>query len=182
MLINPNKAIEQGWIKFPDWMTAEQRKNCIQPNAIDVTADALKQLQLFTSEGKIAHVSETFGKEFPTLAEAVDVTGAWVLQCGQVYDVSSDFYVEVPEGVAAELIIRSTLNRMGLALNAGLWDSGFKGHLGAVIHVRAGSVLLEKHTRVCQIKFYESDSSGIYAGGYNTEQGKHWTEKQGVSK
>jgi deoxycytidine triphosphate deaminase len=92
----------------------------------------------------------------------------------------SDFYVSVPEKVAGDLIIRSTLNRCGLALNSGLWDSGFKGNLGAIIYNRtSGQFRLMPHTRVCQLKFIMSDSSGMYAGGYNREMGKHWLDTSG---
>lgn len=176
MLINPNQAINEGWIKFPSWMTEEQRIKCIQPNAIDITGD---KFFLLNESDTQAHVSET-SKSFHALKEIRPSTTSdtITLMAQRTYDVMSDFYVEIPEGVAAELIIRSTLNRLGLALNAGLWDSGFKGNLGCIIHNRMDTpILIDIHTRICQIKFYKSDSAGVYAGGYNTNQGQHWTTK-----
>jgi deoxycytidine triphosphate deaminase len=89
----------------------------------------------------------------------------------------SDVYVEVPAGVAAKLIIRSTLNRNGIFLTSGLYDAGFKGNLGFVLHNRAGEAYLAPGTRVGQIEFYKSDSEGLYLGGYNTKEGQHWSEK-----
>ena len=64
---------------------------------------------------------------------------------------------------------------MGVVLNSGLWDSGYRGHLGAVVRNRSGLLKLHMNTRVCQIKFIRSEVSGVvYAGGYNKEKGEHW--------
>ena len=173
MFINPKTAIEKGWIKFPDWMTPEQQQKCIQPNALDITADKIFLLDSFSE----AMISED-GKVSRKIKPLDPVNGFWLLDHQQVFDVMSDFYVEIPEGVAAELTIRSTLNRAGLALNSGIWDSGFKGNIGAIIHNRSGQCKLAPHTRMCQIKFIASDSNSLYSGGYNTDKGQHWTEKK----
>lgn len=177
MIINPNTAIEMGWLKFPSWMSEEQKQKSIQPNAIDLTAD-----NLFNMTG-VALLSET-SKVMRNYSE-VDLTTmssqqVWLLKPQYVYDVMSDFYVEVPEGVAAELVIRSTLNRCGIAINSGIWDSGFKGHIGMAMFNRSDyPFYLAPHTRVCQIKFTQSDSAGVYAGGYNTTEGqRHWSDKE----
>ena len=175
MLISPLEAIQQGWIQFPDWMTEDQRQKCIQPNAIDITADKFFGLLIGIEPARLSETEKSFHK----LRECTPDSNGFVrLHGGGAFDIQSDFYVKIPTGVAAELIIRSTLNRMGLALNAGLWDSGFEGNLGAIIHNRVGDVLMAPHTRVCQIKFYRSDSVGLYAGGYNTEKGQHWSSTQ----
>lgn len=183
MFINPQTAVDEGWIHFPEWMEPEFRKKCMQPNAIDITADRMFCMAV-NSHGFV-HISETT-KQLPAQIElfaSQPLHGTlpedmWNIQNGRIYDAMSDFYVEIPDGVAAELTIRSTLNRCGLALNSGIWDSGFKGNLGMIIHNRSlQDVWLAPHTRVCQIKFIASDSNGSYAGGYNTERGQHWTTK-----
>jgi deoxycytidine triphosphate deaminase len=177
MFINPKTAIQEGWVTFPAWMTEAQRAKCIQPNALDITADRIFEIV----PGAVpAHLSEET-KSFHTLAELIpDEHGFVTLYGGCSYDVMSDFYVNVPDVAAGTLTIRSTANRAGMALNSGIWDSGFTGNLGFVMHNRigCGRFKLKLHTRVCQLAFMSSDSAGTYAGGYNHAAGTHWSEKQ----
>lgn len=169
MFISPRKVIEQGWLKFPDWMTDEQKEKCIQPNAIDFTVDRLFQI--------IASPDAFISEETRLWHDQCEMEGStFCLQHNGLYDGMSDFYVTVPEQVACMLVNRSSLNRLGIHLNSGIYDSGFKGQMGFSLHNRVGNVALARHTRVGQIIFIESDSVGQYAGGFNTEQGKHWKE------
>jgi deoxycytidine triphosphate deaminase len=171
MLINPNYAIEQGWIK-----NIVDPKKQIQPNAIDFTLDKLFGIDentMFVLSEKSKKMRENFDMEL------IGYHGEqmWNLQPNKVYDGMSNMYVEVPEGVAVKLIIRSTLNRNGIFLTSGLYDSGFKGNIGFAIHNRSGHAMIAPGTRIGQIEFYKSDSSGLYAGGYNTKDGQHYKEK-----
>lgn len=97
----------------------------------------------------------------------------WHLSSKKVYDGMSDVYVNLPEGIAAQLIIRSTFNRNGIFLTSGLYDSGFKGHIGFAIHNNSGEAKIGFGTRIGQIIFVSSDSVGSYAGGWNHEEGTH---------
>ncbi len=175
MFINPNEAIENGWILFPEWMSIEYREKCIQPNALDITADVISKI---VSNPEVpAFLSETQKQFHQFQICSPDSQGFIDLESKEVYDVHSDFYVSIPTGVAAELTIRSTLNRAGLALNSGIWDSGYVGHLGMIIYNRSGLFKLALHTRVCQIKFIRSDSVGLYAGGYNHSRDTLWRDE-----
>ena len=100
----------------------------------------------------------------------------WVLQPHTSYDAMSSFYMDIPEGVAVDIIIRSTFNRNGVFITSGLYDTGYLGNMGFVIHNNSGYVFLAPNTRIGQIRFWESDSEGKYAGGYNTANGAHWNE------
>ena len=169
MYINPRTAIQQGWITG-----ITDLKKQVQPNAIDFTLDKLFSINyqntfIISEEGKqmrggderIAVPDRASGEEF------------WLLSGSTVYDGMSNIIVDLPEGVACELIIRSTLNRNGLFLTSGLYDSGFKGHIGFAIHNRSGDAKIGVGTRVGQIKFVASDSAGVYAGGYNHKEGSY---------
>jgi len=177
MFISPEVAIDKGWIKSKKPI---QQKN-IQPNAIDFTVDKLytiDYLQPFFINEEDKRMRG--GKEVQTYKQS-DVTNNdgkdyWTLDAYTAYDFMSDFYVEIPDGVACQLIIRSTLNRNGLFLTSGLYDSGFKGHIAGAIHNRSGCAFIEPGTRVGQIIFIESVSAGMYAGGYNHEEGTHHSE------
>lgn len=171
MFINPKVAIEQGWVKFPEWMSEGFQQKCIQPNALDFTVDAFYLIGEDTFK-----ISET-DKTMRAQAKLETVEGKYLLTKG-CYDAMSDFYVSVPEGIAAYLITRSTFNRNGVFIQSGLYDSGFKGNCGFVVYNMGGVTEIAPHTRIGQLIFVKSEDSGImYAGGYNTEAGQHWTAK-----
>ena len=141
----------------------------IQPNAIDFDVDSIQQL-LTGSQVIITDNSKV-------MCEQVSVpenNGMFHLGANQEYDISSKVYVEIPEGKAAILVLRSTFVRNGMWLASGLYDSGFKGNIGAVLHTGNNAVTLARGTRIGQIIFIDSDSAGTYAGGYNTTDGIHW--------
>jgi deoxycytidine triphosphate deaminase len=175
MFINPKTAIEKGWIKGNI-----QEKN-IQPNAIDFTVDTLHGVNssdpfiLSETGKKMRKTNEMVAEELVHSSFAPGINGWW-LQRDNLYDAMSDLIVDLPEGIAALLVARSTLTRNGLFVTSGLYDSGFKGHIGVVIHNRSGEAFLEKGVRIGQIIFVASENAGVYAGGYNHEQGTHWTE------
>ena len=170
MFINPQTAIDKGWVTFPESMSEEQRKSCIQPNALDITVDKIfavnNEAVFVMSEDKKSHRGASLLKP--------DANDDWYLHGKQSYDITSDFFVKVPSGVAVLLIIRSSFNRNGLFITSGLYDSGFEGSVGMMLHNMSGPALIKKGTRVCQLIFVTSESAGMYAGGYNTAVGQHW--------
>ena len=184
MFISPQTAIEKGWIKRSDG--AEISAESIQPNAIDFTIDRVFAADPAGKQFKVADVVidgvvKTV-KQFPDFVELQGAEDAdpkfdrvpmFNINGRRTYDFLSEFYVEVPEGIAALLIVRSTFNRGGLFVTSGLYDSGFKGNIGAALHNNgATDALVGKGTRVGQIIFVKSDSVGLYAGGYNAESGE----------
>lgn len=184
MFISPQTAIDSGWIKRADG--TEITADYIQPNAIDFTIDRVFTSQLSAVPFKVADVNvdgvvKTV-KQFPEFEELTpsedadpkyDRVPLFYLPNGASYDFLSDFYVELPEGVAALLIVRSTFNRAGVFVTSGLYDSGFKGNIGAALHNNGNtSAFVGKGTRVGQIIFVKSESVGSYTGGYNIEAGE----------
>ena len=173
MFISPQTAIEKGWIKRSDG--AEIAAESIQPNAIDFTIDRVFVADPNGKQFKVADVVvdgvvKTV-KQFPDFTELesqedadpkFDRVPMFNLTARTTYDFLSEFYVEVPEGVAALLIVRSTFNRGGLFVTSGLYDSGFKGNIGAALHNNGvDDALVGKGTRVGQITclLYTSDAA-----------------------
>lgn len=167
MFINPKTAISEGWITG----IVDPEKQ-VQPNAIDFTIDkvfsiAVGNAFVISEAGKVMRGGATFlpvkdrssGLEF------------WNFKEGTMWDCLSDVYVKVPDGVACMLVARSTFTRNGLFLTSGLYDSGFEGHVGFVLHNRAGLAKVGVGTRCGQIIFIEAQNAGQYAGGYNHEAG-----------
>ena len=105
-------------------------------------------------------------------AQAVLGFAGWKIGAGDSLDGLSDVYCDLPEGVAAMLWIRSTLARNRIVLTSGLYDSGFRGHVGFLLHnLSRTAAFIGEGTRVGQLILVQSDSAGLYEGGYNHEQG-----------
>lgn len=175
MFISPKTAIDQGWLTWNDKITDIEKY--LQPNALDFDCASIALLDdrspAFLSEAKKVMRRQVT----QTPQDHEEFGNAWRLLNGQCYDFSSNFHVTLPPGVAAELVIRSTLNRCGIFLTSGLYDSGFNGHVAGLIRVSGGDFHLAPNTRIGQIKFVRSEDSGkVYAGGYNHEAGTHWTD------
>ena len=173
--ISPKKAIAEGWVTG---LVDEEKQ--VQPNAIDFTLDKLFTINenntfVISEEGKQMRGG---GEEQPIADRGDDSVKWWYLDPHKVYDGMSNIYVKVPEGVAAYLIVRSTFNRNGIFITSGLYDSGFEGHIGFALHNRSGDTKIAEGTRVGQLIFVTSDSVGKYAGGWNHEEGSHYTEEK----
>jgi deoxycytidine triphosphate deaminase len=189
MFINPQSIVDKKLITGPFR---------VEPNAIDFTLDTLHKIDstIFYFSNTKADVVHRHRNEVPeSSAQAVarqyglpvhastdvDVSG-WLLAPGTSYDAMSDVYIEVPEGVVAFLVIRSTANRNGVFLTGGIYDSGFKGNIGFALHnTDTGAAFIEKGTFIGQVVFADSDSAKLYAGGYNTKKGEHWTDAVAAS-
>lgn len=171
MIISPHVAIQEGMVTFPEWMTEEQQKKCIQQNGIDVTMD-----RLFAIAPDVTAVLTEDERIYKPLQEQTPQDGLFLLRTGLVYDWSSDFKVNVPLDHCAMIIIRSSLNRVGCLSNSGNYDSGFVGNCAGVMSSRAGNVKIGLHSRVAQIMFYKCESASEYNGVYqNLDPTKNWS-------
>ncbi len=173
MIINPNTAINEGWLKFPNWMSEEQKQKCIQPNAIDVTCDRVFQVLDFSEPFSL---SESEKRMLPQ-QEQTPSDGWFRVPAHGFVDVMSDFFITVPNGMVATFIVRSTLNRNGLYITNGLYDQGFSNYCGLILHNRSNSeALIKKNTRIGQVMFIAAEDSGLlYNGIYNQNTNEHWT-------
>jgi deoxycytidine triphosphate deaminase len=167
MFINPQQAIDLGWVTG-----IVNAKKQVQPNAIDFTLDTLMSID----NTQTAYISEG-SKVMRDNAVVLPNNGIWTLDGGRVYDGTSDLYVKVPQGVAAVLWTRSTFARNGVFIISGLYDTGYTGHVGFTIYTMGGPIEIEKGTRIGQIAFIKAENAGVYAGGWNHEQGTTWDTK-----
>lgn len=176
MIINPRIAIERGWIK------GNISEDNIQPNGIDFTVDALYQLDPLKRSFELSPTGKTHATWEPV--QLLDFYHkddkqrhpSWFLEPQSMYDFQSDMRVTLPaEGVSALLVTRSTLNRNGLVLTSGWYDSGFDGQISALIKTSQVRATIAKGTRIGQIIFMESDAAKEYDGQYQGIKGR-WTE------
>lgn len=176
MFISPLTAIQQGWVRRSDCSVEgdwESRK-FVSPNAIDFTLDELKLVERKGS----AYLCEDKSRNSMRTLTDVEQHGAgyWELAAGCVYDGASKMYIEVPDGMAAILYTRSSFARNGVFIMSGLYDSGYKGHIGFTIYTVGGGIRVEPGTRIGQVALVSADAAKAYAGGWNHEEGTHYID------
>ena len=179
MIVSPYRIINEKWLTHPKMSSIEDFKkhNHLSPNAIDVTLDRAFLLSdndhFSLSETKKEMRSST--ELFPTLP-TLATDPMFSIPPNTCIDAMSHFYVKVPQGYSAWLIVRSSLNRNGLFVTSGWYDQGFEGNVGFMIHNNGPRASIAPGTRVAQLIFTTAEDSNIlYAGGYNHEQGTHWS-------
>lgn len=176
MLISPKVAIANGWVSGITDINSQ-----LQPNAIDFTVDKLFHI-CPPENSPIIITNDKKLNVLPTnRALLSDAQNYWLLDYVGSYDLMSNVYLELPPGVIAKLIVRSTFNRSGMFLTAGIYDSGYVGHVGCVLHhPLAINTAIAVGTRIGQVEFWQAEVSGdLYSGGYNHSKGTHWN---GASK
>jgi deoxycytidine triphosphate deaminase len=161
MVINPQKAIDEGWITFPEEPLNREQ---LQPNGIDLRLkvawkipihkpfkiynDKTVHLDRYRAEGSIHN-------DHPSI----------LFQRCMAYNVETFEFIDIPENVTALIFGRSSLNRNGILCRASVYDSGFTNFAGFTIYP---FVPFEAHfgVRLAQIVFMESDSCHLYEGQY----------------
>jgi deoxycytidine triphosphate deaminase len=153
-------------------LTNVQQKD-IQPNAVDLRVGKIFQIiddNDFTidEEQKIHKGSEPV----PVFED-----GFWYLYQG-AYEIIMENEIEVGHDECGFVSTRSSLNRNGVFLTSGLYDSGYKGVMAGVIHIRAGRMKIKPGTRVGQFLCFKSETMGSYDGDYGTgkEHDKRYTD------
>lgn len=176
MIINPETAIENGWVKG-----IHNKEIQVQPNAIDFTLDKaysvnVVRFHLYLDDdgtenkgmrgGEVLQYNSGFNPGLPQ--------NVWRIGPHGMIDCLSDMYVEIPDDVAVILFSRSSITRNGLLITSGLYDTGFKGHIGFLIHnLSEEAAYIGPGVRVGQCMFVSADSAGQYSGGWNHAQGTH---------
>ena len=141
-----------------------------QPNAVDLRVSKIFKMdgQFLISENKKVHRA--------TEEIEPDEKGWWSLEPG-VYEIVMENIVSVGEGYAGFVITRSTLNRNGVFITSGLYDSGYHGVMAGALHVRGGKTFIKEGTRVGQFIMFEAETLSLYDGSYGI--GKQHDNKYG---
>ena len=141
-----------------------------QLNAVDLRVSKIFKMdgQFLISEDKKVHRS--------TEELIPDEKDWWSLDTG-VYEIVMENIVSVGEGYAGFVITRSTLNRNGVFITSGLYDSGYHGVMAGALHVRGGKTYIKKGTRVGQFIMFEAETLSLYDGSYGI--GKQHDNKYG---
>jgi deoxycytidine triphosphate deaminase len=150
-------------------LTNIQEKD-ISPNAVD-----LRLGKVFTIDPEKMFIIDEYQKVHRGTSELkVMSDGYYWLDIGS-YEVSMENLITVGEGEAGWVITRSTLNRNGLFLTSGLYDTGYHGAMAGVLHVTVGPAKIKPGTRIGQYLTFQAESLHDYDGDYGA--GKAHDEK-----
>jgi deoxycytidine triphosphate deaminase len=147
----------------------------VQANAVDLRLD-----KVFKIKKDVFEISNDHKKHRGTEYELKpDSQGYFVLEPGD-YEVVMENIINVGEGEAGWVITRSTLNRNGLFITSGLYDSGYHGVMAGVLHVGIGIARIKKGTRVGQYLSFDAEALHLYDGDYGLgkEHDKKYQEQQ----
>jgi dUTP pyrophosphatase len=161
MFINPKEILDKGILELPSSIDVEK---VLQPNGIDLSIS-----EIFKIVKSSLILGDEIGTKHSTLEKLKGVgmrEQHFELEAGTAYKVETDYYLTLPHDVAAYVFTRSTLNRNGILVGSGLWDSGYSGGVGTTIYPFQ-NLLLDLPCRVAQIVFIKAESSHLYKGTYN---------------
>lgn len=136
------------------------RDGDVQPNAVD-----LRLGKVFIIRPNTFILSEDDKVHRGSVEIQPDANGWYTLTEGH-YEVVMENVIEVGEGEAGWVITRSTLNRNGVFLTSGLYDTGYHGVMAGVMHVTVGPMKIQQGTRIGQYLSFESESLHKYDGSY----------------
>jgi deoxycytidine triphosphate deaminase len=159
VIINPQKILKKRTTIKP---IAEK---AIQPNSIDLT---IKEARLILDGGVLNKESKFVAVANPL---ETDRGAMFVFEANKAYDIVFNEYVIVPKGTAAFVTHRSTLNRVGGFITAGIYDTGFNNYVGAVLRTNA-KISIEKDARIATIYFVKAEESKLYDGSYQSKKKK----------
>jgi deoxycytidine triphosphate deaminase len=132
----------------------------VQPNACDLRVD-----KIFSINPNVFLINEEKKVHRGSTELQPDHDGYWHLDEG-TYEIVMQNIISVGEGEAGWVITRSTLNRNGVFITSGLYDSGYHGVMAGALHVTCGPMKIQRGTRVGQFLLFKSQTLKMYNGDY----------------
>lgn len=140
-------------------LTAVQNKD-VQPNAVD-----LRLGKVFDINDADFTIDEEQKIHRGSKEHEIWEDGYYHLYPGS-YEVIMENEIEVGMGEAGFVITRSTLNRNGVFLTSGLYDTGYHGVMAGVMHVNCGKMRIKPGTRIGQYLSFKAEALHKYDGDY----------------
>lgn len=135
-------------------------KEDVQPNAVDLR---LGKVFWITSNEFLIDEDQKIHRG--AVEMKVDDDGYYRLEPGH-YEIVMENKITVGDGEAGWVITRSTLNRNGVFITSGLYDTGYSGVMAGVMHVTVGPMRIKPGTRVGQYLSFEAEALSKYDGDY----------------
>lgn len=142
----------------------------VQPNAVD-----LRLGKVYSINPNMFEISNDHKHHRGSIELMPDADGYYNLPAGH-YEVVMENVIHVGENEAGWVITRSTLNRNGVFLTSGLYDSGYSGVMAGVMHVTCGPARIKQGTRIGQYLSFDAEALHAYNGSYglNSEHDKKY--------
>lgn len=134
----------------------------VQPNAVD-----LRVAKILLIEPNTFEIDETKKVHRGSAELITDEDDYYHLQPGH-YEVVMENNIKVGYNEAGWVITRSTLNRNGVFLTSGLYDTGYEGVMAACMHVSVGPMKIKKGTRIGQYLCFDAQALSSYDGDYGS--------------
>lgn len=139
----------------------------IQPNAVDLRLDKVFVLE---DRSTFELGADATGKETKThrtkFEMSPDTDGYFNLRSGHTYEIVMKNIVKIGADEAGWVITRSTLNRNGLFITSGLYDSGYHGVMAGALHVSEGPARIKQGSRIGQFILFKAQALKKYDGDY----------------
>ena len=136
----------------------------VSPNAID-----LRLKKIYHVNPDVFIIDEDKKTHRTTSELELSSDGYYTLVPGS-YEFITDSEVNIAEGEAGWVVPRSTLNRNGVFITSGLYDSGYKGIVAGAIHVNCGPMKVKPGTRIAQFLLFSAQSLSQYDGDYGNDK------------
>jgi dUTP pyrophosphatase len=147
----------------------------LTPNGFDLTCAGISA---FSGSGSLdfSNKERVLPRVTPLVAKkekAGDEYGWWALKPG-AYKVATNETVRLPKDMIAVAFPRSSLLRMGVFTQNGVWDAGFTGTSEFVLHVaNPKGVRIKQNARLIQLLFTRiNETAEGYNGMYQQAQEK----------
>lgn len=164
-LIHPLTPSTQTVLYTPGGFTPDQ----IQPNAIDLTVQAVFRIDSDSTVVLSEKMKQHANKTLLEVTYDKNDQEIWYLQRGS-YEILFNETIEVGPEEAGWVITRSTLNRNGIFITSGLYDSGYNGVMAGALHVLGPTALiLSPGTRVGQYLTVPAEAHRLYSGSYGAQ-------------
>lgn len=147
--------------------------DCIQPNAVDLRIQDILHINGIGTDGKgWIEIGENLPKQFIDRYEEAKFSDRVFMAPGEAYEIVSKHNVKIPEGMCGWLVIRSTFARNGCLLGNGIYDAGYEGAIGGIIHnLSRAPIQVSRGTRFAQFIMASAETAHTYNGYYNTQGG-----------
>lgn len=137
--------------------------NTIQPNAFDIEIQRVFRYETNTFE---LNADDT-KKQRKQVEIFPDRDGYFYLNSG-VYSVISDTECKISSEEAGFIVPRSSLNRNGVFLKSGLYDSGYDNVVGCTMYIQDPCFFkVQKGARIGQFLLFKAETLSLYNGSYN---------------
>jgi len=141
----------------------DEDKKVVQPNAFDFKVD--KVFKFVTDTFELSADDKKVHRKQEEIRP--DEKGYFYLNSG-VYGILTNVDCKIAGGEAGFLIPRSSLNRNGIFLKSGLYDSGFENTVGCTLYVESPCFFkVQKGARIGQFILFEAETLNLYNGSYN---------------